>query len=367
MSPTTKRALALLAGTISFSLLAAAPASAQDDDTGWSWFGDARLRAEFNDNAGAVDRHRQRLRLRFGGNYRFNDEILVGARLTSGNPDDARSPYVDLGDGFDSEDISLDRFFLRYSPEALSGFSMLAGKWGPPITRNPIYGELVWDADVQPEGIGLLYSTPDAPGLSEFHVIGAAIAALEQGGSEESWAFMWEVGGTIPLEDESRVRAAATYIQYGDQTPGGTGALLADLRGNSLTGSELTSDFGILDVNLAYETERFQLAGEFIQNQRADSSVGDTGYALGAAMRTDAGRFYYQYALIEQDAVLTIYSQDDTLLGTNFTGHTAGWMYPLGDRMDLHVWALAQEPDELLPGMVDEMVYRIRIDFNIRL
>jgi hypothetical protein len=366
MTPTPSRILALVAGTITLSLLASSRAVAQDD-TGWSWSGNARFRAEFNDNTGSVDRHRQRLRLRFGGDYRFNEEILVGARITTGNPDDARSPYVDLGDGFNSEDISLDRLFFQYTPNAVDGLTVLGGKWGPPISRNPVYGELVWDDDVQPEGLGAVYSMTDCLGLDEFHVIGAALSALEQGGSEESWAFLWEAGGSVRVDDGARIRGSATYFHYGDLTPGGSAALAADLRGNALTGAELTSDYGILDVNLAYEGERLVFAGEFIQNQRADSSVGDTGIAVGAAVKTEAGKFYYQYATIEQDAILTAFSQDDTIIATNYNSHTAGWKRPLGERMDLHVWVMAQEPDELLPGLVDDMVYRFRVDFTLHM
>jgi len=369
MSSFNFRGLALVTGTLSLAFLASAPASAQDEG-GWSFSSDARFRAEFNDNApGTKDRHRQRLRLRAGANYRFNGELLVGTRVTTGNPDDPRSPYVDLGDGFNSEDISLDRLYFQYTPEAVPGLVVLGGKFGAPVYRNPVYGELVWDDDVQPEGLGALYSWSDCLGFDEFHILGAEFAALEQSAGEETWATVVEAGGTIRLDDESKFSGAAAYYFYGDLTPSGSLALAADLRGNALngTGTDVLSDFGILDVNLAYENANVIFSGEFIQNQRADSSVGDTGFAVGAALKTSMGKLYYQYASIDQDAILTAYSQDDMIMATNFNNHMLGWKKKLNKQVDLHVWVMAQEPSEILAGVIDEMVYRFRIDFTLHM
>lgn len=367
MNSLSIRGLALASGTLSLALLAAAPATAQGDGE-WSFESNARFRAEFNDNApGTKDRHRQRLRLRFGANYRFNSELLVGARVTTGNPDDPRSPYVDLGDGFNSEDITLDRLFFQYTPEAIPGLAVVGGKFGPPVYRNPIYGNLVWDEDVQPEGLGAIYSWSDCMGFDEFHVTAGQLAALEQAAGENAWATLVEVGGHINAGDDATFSGAAAYFFYGDLTPSGSAALAADLRGNSLTGSELTSDYGVLDVNLAYENEDLIFSGEFIQNQRADSSVGDTGFAVGAALKTQKGKFYYQYASIEQDAILTAFSNDDMIMATNFNNHMAGWKTPLSDQVDLHIWVMAQEPNEILAGVIDEMVYRIRFDVTLHM
>lgn len=369
MKSITQKALLPLAA-LAFSVAGATSASAQqEEESRWDFSGDFRLRGEFNDNApGSVDRHRQRMRFRFGGTFKVDDEITVGARLTTGNADDPNSPYVDLGDVLNSFEISLDRLFVLYTPDAVPGLAMLGGKFGHPMYRNPVYGELVWDADVQPEGFGVAYGCAEGCGpFDSWSIQAATVAVLEQSASEEAWANWIGFNFTSNTSDDSRIEGAMSYTFFGDLTPGGSGLVAGDLRGNSLTGSEATSDYGILDAIVAFHSGNFVVSGEFINNIRAADTVGDTGVAVGAAVKTDAGKFYYQYATIEQDAILTAISQDDLLMATNFNNHMLGWKKPLTERTSLHVWVMASEPNELLAGMLDEMVYRFRIDLNINL
>ncbi|MHC4822527.1 MAG: putative porin [Planctomycetota bacterium] len=340
----------------------------QQEESRWTFDGDFRLRGEFNDNApGTVDRHRQRMRFRFGGTFAVDEEITVGARVTTGNPDDPKSPHVDLGDVLNSFDISIDRLFVLYTPGEVEGLALLGGKFGHPMYRNPVYGELVWDADVQPEGFAAAYRCDGFGPLDSFGIQAATVAVLEQSGSEDAWANWLGIDFSSSTGDDSKFDGGLSYTFFGDLTPGGSGAIAGDLRGNSLTGSEATSDYGILDAVVAYHSGAMVVSGEFINNIRAADTVGDTGVAVGAALKTDAGKFYYQYATIEQDAILTAISQDDMLMATNYDTHMLGWKKNLTKRVGLHVWVMASEPNEILAGMVDEMVYRFRIDLNIDL
>lgn len=364
----------LIPATVGFVVLGlTAPALAQgsmeQEQSRWDFGGDFRLRAEFNDNApGTVDRHRQRMRFRFGGTFAVNEEITVGARMITGNADDPNSPHVDLGSVLNSFELSLDRLYVMYTPEEVEGLALLGGKFGHPMYRNPVYGELVWDADVQPEGFAAAYRCDDGFGpVDSFGIQAATVAVLEQSGSEEAWANWLGIDFTSSTGDDSKFDGGLSYTFFGDLTPGGSGAIAGDLIGNSLTGTEATSDYGILDAILAYHSGAMVVSGEFINNIRAADTVGDTGVAVGAALKTDVGKFYYQYATIEQDAVLTAIAQDDMLLATNYNTHMLGWKKGLTERVGLHVWVMASEPNELLAGMVDEMIYRFRVDLNIDL
>lgn len=370
-----------LAATAVAATLSTASATAQTsrlemeiEPPAWDFGGDFRFRSEHNDNVG-TDRHRQRLRLRFGGTYNFNDRVTLGARLISGNADDPNSPHVDLGSVLNSLDVSLDRLYFAYRPAEVDGLTVVGGKFGNPVTRNPIYGELVWDADVQPEGVGFVYSCTENDIFEEVRLYGAQVAVLEQSGGEESWATL--VGFDLKKQtgDNSSLMAGASYSHYGDLTPdGSTGQISGDLRGNALTGSETTSDFGILDAVLALNFDRFTVSGELINNLRAEDGVGDTGFALGGAVKTDAGKVYYTYASMEQDAILTAVSQDDfnyiattdgSEMATNFNTHVFGWKIPLSENSNLNIMAMASSPNEVLANVVDETVYRFRIDWNL--
>ena len=366
----SSRLIPATAGLLVLSLTAPAMAqeSLQQEPSRWTFNGDFRLRGEFNDNApGTVDRHRQRMRFRFGGTFAVNDEITVGARMITGNADDPNSPHVDLGDVLNSFELSLDRLYVQYTPAEVEGLALLGGKFGHPMYRNPVYGELVWDADVQPEGFAAAYRCDGCGPVDSFGIQAATVAVLEQSGSEEAWAHWLGVDFSSSTGDDSKIDGGLSYTFFGDLTPGGSGAIAGDLSGNSLTGTEATSDYGILDAILAYHSGALIVSGEFINNIRAADTVGDTGVAVGAALKTDAGKFYYQYATIEQDAILTAISQDDMLLATNYNSHMLGWKKGLTERVGLHVWVMASEPNELLAGMVDEMIYRFRVDLNINL
>ena len=136
-------------------------------------YGDFRLRYEGDfDLEEQPDRHRARIRFRLGANYEVVDDLLIGARIVTGDRGDPNSPHVTLGDGFKDFEISLDRAFASYRPGWFEGSSLTAGKLAHPFDRNPVYGELVWDADVQPEGIVGGYST----GVSRFSQLARLLA-----------------------------------------------------------------------------------------------------------------------------------------------------------------------------------------------
>jgi len=349
------------------ALLLTSTASAQGEDSPWSFSADARFRAEFNDNApGTSDRHRQRMRFRVGGTYRFNEEVLVGVRARTGNPDDPNNPHVDLGDGFNSLEFNLDRLYVQYTPED-TGVTVWAGKFNNAMVRNPVYGELIWDADVQPEGIMARWQTGEFGPFASAGILAGEFVTLEQSGGGESFSTLVQGFATMDTGDDSKLSAALGYFFTGNPSPSGSVALLADNQGNATVGTgaaqRYVSDFGTIDAILAWQTGPLVLSAEMFQNQRAASGQGDTGIAVGGAIGTEAGKFYYQYQTVEQDAMFSAWAGDDFLLTTNMNSHVAGWKRKLADFADLHVWALMSEPDQVV-GPSDTVV-RFRVDLNL--
>jgi len=352
----------LALGVFAASSFIGSSAAAQEGDGPWKFSGDARFRAEFNDTDGTSDRHRQRMRFRFGGSYTYNDEFTIGARAVTGSPTDPKSPYVDLGGGLNKMELNLDRIFVQYNPEWFGG-TFVAGKFGNPVYRNPVYGELVWDADVQPEGLALVYGLGDMGPFSDTGFIGAQVSVLEQSAGEDFWATLLNWHGKIKRDDDSSLDFGVSYYHYGDATPDGSGALLGV--GNATSGGEFASDFGIMDAVAAYNTGDYTVSAEVIKNFRAADSVGDSGFAFGGAMNTESGKFYAQFQTIETDAVFAAVSQDDFLYTTNHNSYVFGWKDKLMDKLGIHVWAMASEMEDDA-GAGDETVYRFRIDFTFK-
>jgi len=363
MTHTARTASGLLA--LGSLLFLSAQASAQGDPQ-FEFYGDARFRLEFNDNdagIGVKDRHRQRMRFRLGTNVIFDEEVKIGARLVTGNPDDPNSTHVDIGSGFDDMTVSLDRLFLTYTPASLDGLTVDIGKFPLRMLRNPVYGELAWDADVQPEGLQMEYAS------GEWGVRFGMFEQLHQSSAEDIWMsytqIYWSQAKTAP----SRFETALAYFFHGDPNPdsGDPFAISRDdpLYGNALSGGQFVSDYGVLNAMAAFHTGDFVFSGELFHNTRAADGLGDSGAAVGAAWKSGDHKLYYQFQAIEQDAVFAPYAQDDFLIATNTRAHVAGWILRLTERMSMRVWVLVSEPEEMLAGFPTDTVYRFRAELNL--
>lgn len=351
--------------TLVFAGLQTASASAaaqQAEDSPWKFFGDARLRHESNDlMAPASDWHRERVFIRFNGIYDYSEELELGVRATTGSRDN-NHPWIDLGKGLTKMGFHLDRLYLRYQPEFVSGGTMWVGKFGNPVKRNPIYGDLVNDCDAQLEGAVLEWKSGELGAFDQSTFQAGQVVALEQAAGEESTYTMLSWSGVNEIDEQSKFELSTTYFFFGDLTPDGSGALLNSH--NNRTGGDFTSDFGILETVASYHFDDYLVTGEYIKNFRAADGVGDTGWALGALTKTKHGKFYYQYQVLEQDAVYANFAQDDFLYPTNHATHLVGWKKKLANGMLFHVWGMASKLDESF-GAPNETVTRIRVALSI--
>lgn len=349
-----------------------------------SFYGDLRLRHESNFNLDdQPDRHRERVRLRFGTGYEVTDELSVGVRLTTGNADDPKSPHTTLGNGFKNFGIALDRAFATYRPLWLKGAVGTAGKFAHPFYQNPVYSELVWDADVQPEGAVAGYSISGFGRLTRLDFWAGEYVVLEQSLADESLASVAQVSAQFNVATNLTANLAVGYYYYTDPTPDGASTIFKANAGNATvdrngdaTPDAFASDFGILNPIVALTYNGWELpltvSAEYILNTRAVGDTGQgwaTGIVFGRAQKKGDWRLYYQWQVVEQDAVFSPFAQDDFLLGTNHRSHLFGANYQLLDKLGLHLWALVSARDRTFPALTtdsDAEQWRVRLDANIR-
>lgn len=348
-------------------------------------YGDLRLRHESSfELDDRSDSNRQRLRLRLGANYQLTNEVLVGARVVTGDRSDPNSPHVTLGEGFDDFELSLDRAFITYDPSWWRGSSATAGKFDHPFYRNPVYGELVWDADVQPEGVLAERRLIDVRGFESVDVVLGGYTLLEQGGGDDAQILAAELSGRTRLGKDTSGTIATSYYLYTDPTPDGATKLLTGNAGNSVVDTngdgepdEFVSDFGVWNTILGIEHDAWRLplklSGEYIRNTRAEIDR-DEGWALGLAVGRSAERgdwrAYYQWQVVEQDSVFSPFAQDDFLFQTNHRSHVFGVNYQLRDNIGLHLWTLVSALDHTTATpTTDSGAYqwRVRLDLNVKL
>ncbi len=346
--------------------------------------GDLRLRHESSfELDDTPNRHRQRLRLRLRLRYQLDDELLLGGGIRTGDPGDPNSPYVTFGDGFDDFDVSIDHAFVKYEPEWVSGAWITAGKFVHPFHRNPIYGELVWDADVNPEGVVAGFGLGDVGPFDQIDLMLAGYTVLEDFSTDDVFALAAQASGRLSLREHLSAELAAGYYLYTNVVPDGNLTLLGDNAGNATvdrdgdgSADDFVSDFGIFNTiaSLTWEGWRMPLtvAGEYIWNTQARGGH-DQGWALGASLgktkKKGDWRIYYQWQVVEQEAVFSPFAQDDFLLQTNHRSHVFGSNYQLADNVGLQVWGLISSRDLTSAGATtdsDKDQWRLRVDLTIK-
>jgi Putative porin len=346
----------------------------------FSFSGDLRLRHESNLNLDTgPDRHRQRLRLRLGGEIELTPTLKIGTRLVSGNPDNPKSTHQTLGNGFDSFDVSLDRVYVHYTPAWMENGWVTAGKFGDPFERNPIFDGLVWDNDVQPEGVAFGYAFDSVPGLDSVTFVLGSYVLQERSRNDNAYVAAGQVSIHKTLTDTLAGNMVLGYYSYSDLDMPDVlrhngGNAVVDTNGDG-TPDAFTSNFGILNpmASVTYTgwKKPITLSTEYMRNLRAQIAD-DTGWVLGIAVGTTKKRrdwkIYYQWQKIEQDAVFSLVSQDDFLWTTNFSGHVTGAKYQITDSIQLHLWALISQRDnpDRMAGQTRQTQWRLRSDVNIK-
>jgi hypothetical protein len=350
-------------------------------------FGDFRFRLEGDLNRDdQPERFRPRVRFRLGMDWALTDELSLNTRLVTGDPSDAQSPHQTLGTTFNKWDSNWDRLHLTYKPKCVDGLTVWLGKFNSPFYTNPVYGELVWDQDVGAEGVAAKY-TVKGDECSILEKIDFALGAydfIESDLFDDTFALVAQVAATFKLSKCFSATGAVGYYLWGGPVAGANAVLTGDNSGNvaidtngDMVADQFQSDFGIFNPIVSTTFSKWEkwpitFSAEYILNTEAENDR-DQGFAIGAsAGRTQKKgdwKFYYQYQLVEQDAVFTPVAGDDFILQTNFSGHVGGIWYMVTDDINLHLWTLIAAREDLGTSATtdsDQDQWRFRLDLNIR-
>lgn len=146
------------------------------------WTGDVRVRQEdfFQNYAGCTTctpRIRERIRVRLGVEGKLNDDFIAGAFLATGTIFDPTSTNETLTSAFERKNISLDRGYITYQPQAHKWLQLTGGKFAYTWTRTP----QTFDADLNPEGFSekLSFDIPDSKLLKNVTFTGMQLLLSE--------------------------------------------------------------------------------------------------------------------------------------------------------------------------------------------
>lgn len=328
--------LAVMAGAITGLV----SATAQETKAPSSWAdklklgGDLRFRHEYIDKEGSEERNRQRVRARVNMTGTPSEEVTLGFGLSSSEEGDPVSSNQSLDGGFSRKDVFIDLAYIDWHPSTLEGVSFIGGKMHMPFAT---VGDLVWDGDLNPEGMALKTSF-GGDGLDLFVNAGGFWLDERSSTTDDAMLYGAQLGAKMKQDDFS-VMGAVAYYTYENVEGFGTLVDAEDGFGNSTTGGEedpatgevspllYASGYEILDVitevgfNAGLPVSLF---GNLAVNNDADED--DTGYQFGIKLgkTKDPGSFDfgYSYRELEADAVLGAFSDSDFIGGgTDGKGH----------------------------------------------
>ena len=334
------------------------------------FYGDFRYRYEYRDadwKSGSTDRHR--IRARVGLKYNINDEFTFDFRIATAeffDDDDGTvggdfvSGNKTLGDYWASDNAWIDRAYVAYKPNWADGVTALFGKMS-----NPFYkvgkNQLIWDGDLNPEGIAMQYKT------GELFVNGMFGMVQENSSDSDKQMLGIQAGLVHAFADDSKLTYGASYFDYLNvkgEEPIITKAFAGNTSNDNGTPLDETDDFYEYDYNMVeifgeYATKVRNLPVSVYGNYVVNTASGvneDTGWLvgtkLGKAKDPGSWEFGYNYRDIEADAVFGAFTDSDFADGgTNAKGHVLGVGYALAKNTNLAVTyfmndALDEKPDD---------------------
>ncbi|MFC1467395.1 putative porin [Verrucomicrobiota bacterium] len=195
---------------------------------------DLRYRYEHVQTDDSLSKDRQRIRARIGLSGKVNDEVKAGFRIATGAG--ANSGNDTLDDNWADKSIYLDLAYMTYSPEQVDGLDVTIGKM-----KKPWYvaTDLIWDGDVNPEGVAANYET--AAGDVELFTTAGYMILDDQDESTDWEMFAGQVGGETKLSDNTKLTLAGSVFSYQN----------SDEVGVDLDGNPLSEDYTVLQGTAA--------------------------------------------------------------------------------------------------------------------
>jgi len=331
-----------------------------------SWFGDMRLRYEIvdrasdnstaNDADGHLDTDRARIRFRFGARAHVYEDLDFVFRLSTGGDTASTSGNTTLDGTFGNEAISLN---LAYgSWELLSGLTVQGGKVKNPFMKS----EVVWDNDVNPEGLSEIYQKKSGDSTLQFVAGQYIVEETDRKNnidSDDVVLLAWQA----QLHQKTKAgkfKFAVAWYDYHHLTDQGS-AITKQLgsgdgqRNSQVTGTDVnTTNMQTLDFMADWSSpvgnKHGNLFYEYAVNTDADAPAGNNtiaqnldtawqlGFKFGDRNVKKAGQWQIKilYRVVQQDAVF--YALTDSSFhqgGTNAKGIELGVNYATRKGMQL--------------------------------
>lgn len=311
----------------------------------WTFKGDFRFRFEHLKLQGKEGRQRVRIRARIFTGVKVNDDVDFGFQLATGQLEsagigaDLRSANQTLTNGFSGKYIWLDMAYADYHPVVdQNGWDLkfIGGKFHKPwiwVQKS----EVMWDADLRPEGI-VAKTSYDADALEVLANVGwYPLREFSTDGSENLVA--GQLYTKVPISN-TELMVGGGYFQYnnlkGNENLTDPSLDVADQGNSSDANGDYLYDYHIWELfgNYGFDIGKMPLNffGDYVVNMDPDRNR--TGWAaglkLGKAKAAGSWDFRWYYRVVGKDAVVGSLTDSDFALGmTDSKGHEFNFTYAL--------------------------------------
>jgi len=274
--------------------------------------GDLRYRfqhVEAEDTSGndlSTTKNIQRIRARLGVYADVNDWITAGLGMRTGNGS-ANSGNVTLGEGFSGKDFSLSLAYFTLSPEEGNYGAATFGKMHQPWKSTT---DLIWDSDVNPEGVAYTYdrkleNTEFIASAGHYIIVDTTATAHDATMNEGQLAVAQNLGKT-------KLTLGGSFYGYENVTDVAAYAVDYDI-------AECIAELAVKDVGPV----PFKLYGSYVNNTSEEDQ--NEGYCVGIKFgdaKKGKWEAKYDYRDLELYAAPPAFTDSDFADGgTGVTGH----------------------------------------------
>lgn len=355
-----------------------------------------------------IDRNRLLYRVRISADAKVNNQTEVGVRLASGSTGNPVSTNDTLGSYMNKESVNFDQAYIKWSP--IPETYAWTGNWDIWGGRmpNPFFcSDLVWDGDINFEGLATTVKVPINSRWKGLFNAGAFPLQETEFSSDDKWLYAGQVGVEYAPETTFGFKLAVAYYDFnnirGKHNPASTtgvgiyddtvplfqqkGNAIFDINSGNSAGTKfaLASKYDELNITSTldlgfWDPVHVLLLADYVKNigfdeQEVSALTGttvpkeDTGYQVGLTVgypkiqKLWDWQTYLFYKYLGADAVLDAFTDSDFHLGgTNAKGWILGGQLGVGDNFWINTrWITT---DQIIgPAYAIDI---LQVDFNGR-
>jgi hypothetical protein len=321
--------------------------------------GDLRYRYESIDSqkkgANQPGINNNRIRARLNLDAKLSDEWNVGFRLATGSDSYPSSTNQNLDNGFTKKNIWLDLAYFNWHPKAFDRLNVYGGRMPLPFYRVG-NNQVIWDDDVNPEGIAAKYVIPLAKTDSLYINGGGFWLKADTGSGTDGGSGLWSIQSYFKHEFKNKDYLLAGVSLYAAHVKGKRqffsatndyGNTYQTIGGNNYYSMNYNVLEGFGEYCLMVAEFPVTVYGNYTKNTAAADSQ-DSGWLAGVtfnkAKEPGSWELGYNYRDVEKDTVVGLLTDSDFIGGgTNGRGHTLVGKYQMTRNIQAAITYLLSE------------------------